>query len=221
MKKLILISIFALYALIDINAQTFTTGHYRSGNFRFSGYSNLSLNGQTVTQPIDSFKNPKYVRELLNLAGVHNDSIISIFSYGDSANGIFEVFFAFKGQLSPNNLDISMGHGKKYVLGYTSTNGIIAPYFNKLPADSLKSTIEFLYKNYEVYSFMVRNVTILEMVPYIISREPVNGKLADMRNIPDSYIYLETFKRLNWATIWVKDKNGKVKSYSRPRGMGW
>lgn len=222
MKKSNFIVIIVMLILsFSINAQTFTTGHFRSGNFKFRGSPTLELNGQAVTYPIDSFKNPKYVKDLLNLAGIHNDSIISAFSYGGSADGIFEVFFAFKGQLSPNNLDISISLEKKYVLGYTSTNGIIAPYFVKLPIDSLKNTIEFLYKNYEVRSFMVRNVTIPEMIPYILMRDPVNGKLADMRNIPDSYIYLESFKRLNWAIIWVKDKNGKVKSYFRPRVMGW
>lgn len=222
MKRINFISILVMLILsFGISAQSFTTGHFRGGNFKFRGFPNLSLNGQTVTQPVDSFKNPKYVRDLLNLAGVHNDSIISVFSYGDSVDGILEVFFAFKGQLSPDNLDISVGYEKKYVLGYTSTNGIIAPYFVKLPVDSLKNTIEFLYKNYEVHSFMVRNVTIPEMPLYIVNKSPVNGNLADMRNIPDSYVYLETFKRLNWAIIWVRDKDGKVKSYFRPRVMGW
>ena len=67
----------------------------------------------------------------------------------------------------------------------------------------------------------VRDVYKRQALPgLILNNQPVNGTLADMRNINDSYVFVNEFKRLNWQIIWYKDASGKVIGIQRPK-TGW
>ena len=220
--KRILLLLFTLLTGFIACAQTFTTGHLTYGNrYNYSPgeMTILSFNGASMYLPVDSINNHS-VRTLLYIAGLHKDSIITTLGYGNSNLDVVEVFFAFKGTLSNKNMDLVLDNAKHRFASYASPNGIIAPYFNYLDKATLESTVKSLYKTYKVNSFMVRNFALDSLPIEVISRSPTNGNLADMRNIPNSYVYVDTFKALNWGIIWYMDNAGKQKGIMRPK-TGW
>ena len=221
MRKQLLL-LFTLLTGFVACAQTFTTGHLIYANrYNYSAgeMTILTFNGASMYLPVDSINN-RSIKTLLFIAGINKDSIITTLGYGSSSSNIVEVYFAFKGTLSPKNMDVALENPKHRFAAYASPNGIIAPYFNYLDKTVLRSSIDTLYQNYKVNSFMVRNFVIDSLPTRVISKSPSNGNLADMRNIPNSYVYVDTFKALNWAVIWYMDAAGKQKGLLRPKN-GW
>lgn len=178
----------------------------------------LGFLGKTVTINIDNFSILN-LQSLLNAAGIQTTAIKDLRVFGSSAEKRVEVFFAYEGTNSNKRPEVYLINGKHKFGAYAAVSGLIVPAFTKV-LTGLESVCQNIAKNYFIDSFMVKPISMPTLPALVLNNQPVNGTLADMRNINDSYVFVNEFKRLNWQIIWYKDASGKVIGIQRPK-TGW
>jgi hypothetical protein len=163
--------------------------------------------------------NSDFVIKMLNDCGVPSSKIIAAGGYGSSNLDIVEIFFAYEGTIPQPSVDLWLQNAHHKYAGYATQDGIIMPGYTQI-AKNLDVAATKLATDFTVKSFMVKPFSMKTLPTLILSKNPNNGVLADMRNIPGSYVYVTPFKKLNWQILWYQDPNGKQKTERRP-AKGW
>lgn len=174
--------------------------------------------GYSTDIPIDIFS-PQHFINLLIKAGIDREDIIAV--YAKATRSRLEVFLAYHGEIKNprGRADFGFINSLKIPPGYGANNAFIAPY-SKLIADEVIALAENLSFEYEINSFMIRNKAVPSIPLRALLFQVRDGVLADMRNIPYSYLLVQLFKDLNWGRIWYMDENLQQKAVVRPI-TGW
>ena len=178
----------------------------------------LGYLGKTISVNIDNFSILN-LEALLNAAGIVSAKIRDMRVFGSSLEKRVEIFFAYEGTNANKRPEFYLSNGKHKFGSYAAVSGLIIPAFTKV-LTGLEAVCLNIAQNYFLDSFMVKPISMPALPGLILNNQPVNGTLADMRNINDSYIFVDEFKRLNWQIIWYKDASGKVIGIQRPK-TGW
>ncbi|MBK6546408.1 MAG: hypothetical protein IPG12_14220 [Saprospiraceae bacterium] len=174
--------------------------------------------GKSVSVGIDNINND-WVTGFLIACGIPAAKIITARGFGSSTKDSIEIFFAYEGTLTNGYQDLWVENQHHAYASYARQDGIIIPQYYEIKA-GLDAIALKLAKDYKVISFLVKPFSLPALPIEVLAKSPVNGFLADMRNIPGSWTHVLTFKKANWQTIWYQDKNGKQKVEFRPK-TGW
>lgn len=163
--------------------------------------------------------NANTIASFLEYCGVPAADIITAKGYGSSTKDTIEIFFAYRGTIPNGVQDLWVKNSHHSYASYARQNGIIIPAYQNI-ATGLDTIATKLANDYTVYSFLVKPFSMPGLPGKVLSKTPVNGILADMRNIPNSYVHVVPFKKLNWEILWYMDASGRQKTERRPKS-GW
>jgi len=180
----------------------------------------LKYLNKTVQIGIDDINNDS-IADFLKFCGVPANDIIIAKGYGSSTKDMIEIFFAYRGTIPGNTgyADLWVENAHHAYASYARQNGIIMPAYQNI-TQGLDTIALKLATDYLVSSFMVKPFSLPTLPGKVLAKGPLNGTLADMRNIPNSYVHVVPFKKLNWEILWYMDANGKQKTERRPKS-GW
>lgn len=174
--------------------------------------------GKSFRVGIDDINND-FVENMLLSIGIKKANIIATGGYGSSNHDVVEIFFAYEGTLPQRTVDLWIENQHHAFASYAVVDGMIVPAYMYIKP-GLETAINKIVSNYEIKSFLVKPFVIPSVPVSILARNPLNGVLADMRNIPMSYQHVIAFKKLNWERIWYMDAGGRQKMEVRPKN-GW
>lgn len=178
----------------------------------------LSFLGKNVQVNIDNFSQNDVIN-LLNLCGVQTSKILVVGAYGSSVDDKLELFFAYEGDLPQARVDIWITNSHHKFAGYAGVQAMVVPAFTKI-LGGLEQALTNIATQYQIRSFFVKPFEMQNLPPLVLSHNPVNGLLADMRWIRNSDQYFNAFKALNWNAIYYQDGSGKQYFKIRPKN-GW
>ncbi|MBK6861004.1 MAG: hypothetical protein IPK91_02620 [Saprospiraceae bacterium] len=178
----------------------------------------LKYLNKTVSIVIDDINNNS-IADFLKYCGVPAADIIIAKGYGSSTRDRVEIFFAYVGTIPGGTQDLWIENAHHAYASYARQNGIIMPAYQNIN-QGLDNIALKLASDYPVISFMVKPFSLPTLPGKVLAKTPINGTLADMRNIPNSYQHVVPFKKLNWEILWYMDASGKQKTERRPKS-GW
>lgn len=182
----------------------------------------LEYKRKQISNPLKNF-GESGVRLLLTSAGIPAQDIRTVLFAWDK-DGV-ELFFVYESNDNshPDYYDVSFitkpPFKERMFSHYAAKNGILIPQFKLLKPD-WALIIQYITSRYPVYSFMVKPVALPDLPQNILNRQPLNGTLADMRNLSGSYLFVPKFKALNWKTIWYQNEKNQQLRLERPK-TGW
>lgn len=223
MKHILLTGLWILISSMSMTAQSVVVGILNFNRYDFAPNEKFHVYYQYKYYPLEIDNiNAAAIVKMLNFYGVSSDSLIAVEAYGSSTDNIVEILFAYRGVIPKETLEvgISITNGGLYVFGDVSQNKILINNVMHLSTDVVYKTIWDISKDYPIRSFMVKPFVMPFIAFNILSRGVVNGVLADMRNINNSYRLVDYFKELNWQIIHYKDAAGNYKTIRRPVN-GW
>ena len=182
----------------------------------------LEYKRKQISNPLKNF-GESGIRLLLTNAGIPATDIRTVLFAWDKDS--VEVFFVYESNdySHPDYYDVSLitkaPFKERMFSHYAAKKAIIIPQFKLLKPD-WAAIIQYLTTRYAVYSFMVKPVAIPTLPQDILDKQPLNGVMADMRNLSGSYIYVPKFKQLNWKTIWYQNEKNQQLRLERPK-TGW
>lgn len=174
--------------------------------------------GKSFPIGIDEINND-FVESMLLQLGIKKANIIATGGYGSSAQDVVEIFFAYEGTLPQRTVDLWIINKHHSYASYAVNDGLIVPAYMYIKP-GLEAAINKIVNNYEINSFLVKPFVLPNVPVAILAKGPVNGILADMRNITMSYQHVIPFKKLNWERLWYMDAGGRQKMEVRPK-TGW
>lgn len=212
--------IFLIVLISSGSRAQFVSGNlvYRQYDYKPMELVEVGFQGVWVTTPIDSL-NGSDIKRLLNRVGIPDSLIIDCRAFGSSNPDLVEIFFAYSGKLPTRTVDLAIRNKHHLYASYAVNQGIIMPAYSKIKAGLDSVAIKVATRD-TVKSFMIKNYSMPMFPMLVLLKQPQNGTLADMRNIPGSYNYVDYFKDLNFEIIWYMDPSGFQKSLFRPKG-GW
>jgi hypothetical protein len=201
--------------------KTFVTGNliYKdSYNYGKDESITIQYLGKSFPVSIDQLNND-FITNMLIQCGIPANKIIAAGAFGSSSIDLVEIFFAYEGSIPQQYVDLWLINKHHKYAGYATQDGIIMPAYTQI-TKNLDAIATKLANDYMVKSFMIKPFSMKSLPAQILSKNPNNGVLADMRNIPGSYAYIAAFKKLNWQRLWYQDPSGKQKTEVRPQ-TGW
>lgn len=199
----------------------FVTGNliYKTAyDYYYNEIVTLKYLNKSVQIGIDDINNAS-ITDFLIFCGVPAADIITAKGYGSSTKDMVEIFFAYRGTIPGGYQDLWITNAHHAYASYARQNGIIMPAYQNI-ISGLDAIALKLANDYPVSSFMVKPFSIPTLPGKVLAKNPVNGTLADMRNIPNSYVHVVPFKKLNWEILWYMDASGRQKTERRPKS-GW
>lgn len=174
-------------------------------------------NKTTVNIAIDQISD-NTIFDLVRKHGVKKKDILFARGFGSSISDEIEIWFAYKGS-SAYDYEIKLNTPHHFYSDYAYKNAIMIPWWQHIgyKSDSLAKVL-MTYGPYR--SFKCTPYPVPELAFQALAYGLRSGGLADMRNVPNSYLLVPFFKSLNWKIIWYQDANGTQKAEYRP-GDSW